>query len=123
MSVVSGIQSANLEFVRQTQFATHSEGEIVFLARGSEQYTLENTSGISTSWAISEYDIAGRRLPPDVLYELQIAESALTAERYAAIIAVKHQSVIYQIVRPSPFPPIGETRIYRFWISPQENDG
>lgn len=120
---MSGIQSANLEFVRQTQFVTHSEGEIVFLARGSEQYTLENTAGISASWAISSLDIEGKRLPPDVLYELQIAEASLTSERYVAIVAVKHRSVIYQIIRPSPFPPIGQARVYRFWISPQENDG
>jgi hypothetical protein len=57
------------------------------------------------------------------LYELQIHESMLDATTDVPnVVAVQHSGVIYQIIRPSPFPPTGMLRFWRFWLSPQEND-
>jgi len=120
MSVIGGLQAAQMEFSRQTKFAEHQQGEIVMMAYSGG--ALADSLTITQSWTRSDRTHEGDRLPPEVLYELRIAEDQLTAAQGLSVTAVRHSSVIYQIIRPTPLPPTGLLRFWRFWLSPQESE-
>jgi len=122
MSLIAEIQAANLEFAHLTQFAAHNERAIVFQAYSSTDNTLIGFFSLSDGWDINEYQADGSRLPENVFRELVVAENRLSIVDYARAVAVQHQGVIYQIIQPSPFVPVGKSRFYRFWLSPQENE-
>lgn len=114
------IQYDALEFARQEKFVANGHsGEITLLkmVNGSQVPHLV----INRAWDYGERDSDGRLLPPDVQYELRIAESLLTAADPKIITGIQEGDIIYQIERPSPFPPQALLRFYRFWISPQED--
>lgn len=121
MSLISGIQSASLEFGRKTQFDAHSESAIVFQTHDQSQFSLSNVSSNPSIWLINSGDAYGNRLPDSVQFELQIAEGELIASEVDTFVGVKHAGVVYQIIRPSPFKPVGAIRFWRFWLSPQED--
>lgn len=120
MSLIANLQAANLEFARKTQFETHNEGEIRFQTQEQEEFSLVNEPNRTAMWLLSETTLDGKQLPPDVQYELRIPEDQLTTQQFKRIVTVLHKSIIYQIIRPSPFLPLGLNRLYRFWLSPQE---
>lgn len=109
-----------LELARQEKFVANGQsGEVTFLK--SVNGALATHKLIDRAWDYGERDSDGRLLPPDVQYELRVAESLLTAADLKVIVGAKIDGVIYQITRPSPFPPQSLRRFYRFWISPQED--
>jgi len=108
-----------LELARQEKFTAHGQSGSLDLLQ-YEANALTDYLTIDRAWDYGERDSDGRLLPPEVQYEARIAESLLSVSAAAQIAALQHDGVIYQIHRPSPFPPQGLRRFWRFWISPQE---
>lgn len=117
---IADIQYDALELARQEKFVANGQsGELMLLKMTSGKYA--NHRLIDKAWDYGERDSDGRLLPPDVQYELRIAESLLTDADLKIITGIEIDGVIYQVERPSPFPPQSLRRFYRFWLSPQED--
>jgi len=122
MTGIAQAQYDALELARHELFVANGQSGDLTLLRYVNG-ALTSGKVISAAWSYSDRDGSNNRLPPDVLYELQIHESLLDATAdVPSVVAVQHSGVIYQIIRPSPFPPTGMLRFWRFWLSPQEND-
>lgn len=109
-----------LELARRELFVANGQsGDLTFLHYVNGVLTPGKV--LSAAWSYSDRDANNIRLPLDVLYELHIHESLLDATAdVPSIVAVQHSGVIYQIIRPTPLPPTGMLRFWRFWLSPQE---
>jgi hypothetical protein len=117
---VSQAQFDALELARREKFVANGQsGEITFLKMVSGAQVVHKV--VTQAWDYGERDAVGRLLPPNVQYELRVAESLLVAADLKLITGIKIDGVIYQIELPSPFPPQSLRRFYRFWLSPQED--
>jgi hypothetical protein len=107
--------------IRQMNRTQGHSDDLVCL--GYSAGSLVTIGTIQQSWAIGDSSSEGRSLPPDVLHELWIDAQELTAQSISQtqIAAFRYSGIIYQIIRPSPFPPSGLDIFWRFWIAPQEN--
>lgn len=109
-----------LELARYEKFVANGQPGDLLLLRYSGN-ALASYLTLSNAWDYGDRMCNGTQLPPDVLYELRFHESLLSASDAKYIAAVQHNGIIYQIIRPSPIPPTGINRFWRFWITPQEN--
>jgi hypothetical protein len=122
MTGIAQAQYDALELARRELFVANGQSGDLTLLRYVNGALTEGKV-ISAAWSYSDRDASNNRLPPDVLYELQIHESLLDAVvDVPGITAVRHSGVIYQIIRPTPLPPTGLLRFWRFWLSPQESE-
>ncbi len=67
----------------------------------------------------------GSRLPPDVAFEMQVAETMLTDQDAKQVAAVLHGTQRFRVVRgdqaePGILPPTGPRRYWRLHIAPLE---
>lgn len=117
---VSSEQYDALEFARRETFVANGvSGELICLRY--QNNALATYLTVANAWHYAERDYEGNQLQSDALYELQIHESLLTASQVLAVVGIRHSGIIYKIERPSPLPPTGLNRFWRFWITPQEN--
>lgn len=110
-----------LELARREKFVANGQSGEVTLLKSVNGVQVSHKL-ISQAWDYGERDAVGRLLPPEVQYELRIAENLLQSTDLRIITGAKIDGVIYQIIRPSPYPPESLRRFYRFWLSPQENE-
>jgi hypothetical protein len=121
MSLIANLEANNLAFQRAAQHVGQGEaGAIVFLKREPGTNALITLAIVSDNWAYSSVDRSGHALPPEALFELQIAEGVIAAETVKQAAAIQHGARRFRIVRPSPFEPTGLDRFWRFWLSPAE---
>lgn len=110
-----------LETLRNVRHVSQGEdGSIIFLKREPGTNALVTLFTVSKSWTYTDSTADGGQLPPEVLFELQIAETVLTKANLQGAAAVKHGQRVFQIRRPSPYEPTGLQRFWRFWLSPVE---
>lgn len=91
--------------------------------------SLDSNNAPQTLTTITEYEIDSRdarkkQLPPEVMFEVRVRESLLTLPDMLNLSSAKRAStqgtMRYQIIRPSPFWPMGLNRLWRFWLTPLE---
>lgn len=110
-----------LEALRQVRHVLQGEEpSILFLKREPGTNALSELLSVDKSWTYDGADAIGNKLPPDVLFELQVAETLISPDDLKQAAAVQHGSKIFQILRPSPFAPTGFARFWRFWLAPAE---
>lgn len=127
MSFHEAAQAASLRFKAAfTHTANNEAGEIHF-----ENLSTSNEAQLLASVTAFHYDergIDGRQLPPDVAYELRIAESLVDAQSLFVsgtfqASSVRHESPAgtrrFRIVG-EPIWPSGAVRVWRFWMAPSE---
>ncbi len=114
--------AARLEAERDIRHVLSGEaGEIVLLKRDSSTNApVELLTVDQYGFSFKDEDAKGNRLPPNVLFELQVPEDAIEAEEVRQTIAIQHGAQVYSIVGPSPFKPAGFQRFWRFWLAPTE---
>jgi hypothetical protein len=115
-----------LEALRRVRHVLQGEdGTITLLKRNASTNALVDLLEIDTGWTYSDREANGGRLPPSVMFELQIAEEMISATDMAQIAAIRHGQQIFQIVviapgEPGIFKPSGLQRYWRFWLAPLE---
>lgn len=120
MSINANIQAANIGWGYKLAHVAESEASsFIFETRNA------GTNGMASSKTITKFRIAtrqsdGTQLPPDVAFEVRIAESLLTWADLRGVARVKHGSQAYKIQAPSPWPPMGRNRRWRLWLVPAE---
>jgi len=100
------------------------EPSISLLKRGTANELIELIP-IDSGWTYGDAAAGGGRLPPQVMFELQIAEELLTMDVVKQVAAVEHGAQRWHIVQvsqgePGIFPPTGINRFWRFWLAPLE---
>lgn len=115
-----GEQLVTLRLIQQRAIATGKPSTIIPLIYSNGQ--MISLPALSDGWAIGEMEADGRRLQPEVQFELWVTAQQVDALR-EEVTAWMYDGVVYQIIRPSPFKPSGADIFHRFWLSPQENDG
>lgn len=123
---MAGLAIAHLQRLKALHRIKHvAQGEaaaLVLLGRNAGTGALDvEVLTIAEAWAMDDRDASGNRLPPEVRYELQVAESLLSATHLAQTVALRHGAVVYKILAPTPFAPWGLHRFWRIWISPAED--
>lgn len=114
-----------IEALRRVRHVSQGEpGSISLLKRDSTNALVE-VLPIDKAWTYSDVDAGGRALPPQVMFELQVAEELLTLDDVRQVAAIQHGQQVFQIARVSPgepgiFPPTGLLRFWRFWLAPLE---
>jgi hypothetical protein len=125
MSLLANVQAANFDWQRRLNHEGQGEpGQIVFLQRDPATKDLIALLSVE-SWGYGDLDAAGVRVPPQVLYELQVPESFLTDDQVKKIAAIQHGQqryglVILDVGERGIFPPAGPRRFWRFWLAPLE---
>lgn len=127
MSFHGAMQAAALRVKAAiTHTANQEDGTLIF-----EHFDNANAPQSVAQFTAFHYDergIDGRQLPPDVAYELRIAESDVDAEslfRNGTFQAssVRHESPAgtrrFRFVG-EPIWPSGAIRLWRFWLAPAE---
>jgi hypothetical protein len=119
--VLTQPHTQRLEALRRVRHVLQGEeASIVLLKREPGANALSELLSVDRSWAYDDADSRGNKLPPEVMFELQIGEDLLTADDLKQAVAIKHGAQLFQIVRPSPFAPVGFQRYWRFWLAPAE---
>jgi hypothetical protein len=114
-----------LEALRRVRHVLQCEsGTITLLKRDSTNALVELLS-INSSWTYGDQDVNGGRVPPQVMFELQIAEELLTLDDVKQIAAFEHGIRRFHVVaisegEPGIFLPTGFHRFWRFWLAPLE---
>ena len=122
MSLIGNLEAYNLNFQRAASHTGQGEsGSIVFLKRAPGTNALAALVTVGEDWSYSSVDRNGNRLPPDVLFELRVAEDSISSSDLKQAAAIQHGSQLFQIVRPSPFELTGFERFWRFWLAPAED--
>lgn len=114
-----------LETLRRVRHVLQGEDASVTLLKRNASNKLVELLSIDEAWTYSDRDVNGGGLPPQVMYELQVAEELITRTDMKQIAAVEHGAQRFQIVLISPgepglFPPTGLNRFWRFWLAPLE---
>jgi hypothetical protein len=114
-----------LEALRRVRHVLQGEQPSISLLKRDATNTLVSLLPIDSGWAYTDTDVNGGRLPPQVMYELQIAEELLTMADVKQIAAIQHDQRRFHIVQisegePGIFPPTGFHRFWRFWLAPLE---
>jgi len=119
MGLFTDIDAEIIDVLHDLQHVEQGESaEIVF-----EKLSATNAPVDLVSVSSFEYDersADNRQLPPDVLYELRIPESLLSADSFRGFSSIRHGTRRFRVVTPSPFPPSGMNRFWRFWLITQE---
>lgn len=118
---IAQVQYDSLELARKEKLIANGHTGEAMLLRMTNG-ALADYKLMAVAWDYGERDAEGRLLPEGVQFEMRVAERLLEAADLKIITGAKIEGVIYQIIRPSPFPPQSMRRFYRFWLSPQEND-
>lgn len=115
----TGEQLTTLRLIQQRAVATGRPSTITALAYSSGQ--LSTLAIVSDGFAFGELESDGRRLQPEVQFELWITNDQIALFNGQDVAAWLYDGITYQIVRPSPFKPSGADIFWRFWLSPQED--
>jgi len=116
-------QAYALEMARIELHVNAGESGVIWLMR-----QIAATGGfapllpVEAEWCYSERDFEGARLPDGVQYELRVAEGRLSDAQTRLGVAWKHGARQFQVLRPSPLPPAGDVRFWRFYLSLAETD-
>lgn len=100
------------------------DASITFLKRNASNKLVELLA-IDQAWTYGDTSATGGRLPPQVMFELQVAEELITSAEIKQTAGVQHGAQRFQIVQvsagePGIFPPTGINRFWRFWLAPLE---
>jgi hypothetical protein len=119
--ILTQAHTRRLEALHRVRHILQGEDpSIVFLQRTPGTNALSQSLTISQNWTYTDRDASGDKLPPEVRFELQVAEPLFTKANLQQTVAVQHGQKIFRIVRPSPFEPTGFQRFWRFWLAPAE---
>jgi hypothetical protein len=127
MSTLADIQTYNTAFQHTVNHVGQDEEKSLFFEDLSATNTPQTLAEF-TAWSFSDSGIDGRQLPPDVAYELRIAESLVDAQSLFVngtfqASSVRHESPAgtrrFRIVG-EPIWPSGAVRVWRFWLAPAE---
>jgi hypothetical protein len=114
-----------LEALRRVRHVLQGEQPSITLLKRDATNQLVPLLSIDSGWAYSDSDANGGRLPPQVMYELQVAEERLTMADVKQMAGWQHDLRRFHIVQisegePGIFPPTGFCRFWRFWLAPLE---
>lgn len=114
-----------LEALRRVRHALQGEEPSILLLKRDLTNALVELISVDQSWAYADRAADGSRLPPSVMFELQIAEEMISVAELNQVAAVKHGQQVFQIVTVAPgepgiFKPSGLDRFWRFWLAPLE---
>lgn len=114
-----------LEALRRVRHVLQGETTSISLLKRDSTNALVQLLSISQAWTYSDVEADGSRLPPSVMFELQVAEELISAANMTQIAAVKHGQQVFQIVAIAPgepgiFQPVGLDRFWRLWLAPLE---
>lgn len=125
MSLLQQVQKQNIEWSHRLYHTGQGETDtIVLKQRQAGTNQIIDLLAI-TKFRYSERGINGENLPPNVLFELHIAEELLTNAQVKKIAAIDHDKQRFEIVQiaqgePGIFHPHGAHRFWRFWLAPLE---
>lgn len=114
-----------IEAMRRVRHELQGEDPSISLLKRGTGSALVEFLPIDQGWAYGDRAADGGRLPPSVMFELQVAEEMITADQIVQVAAVQHGQQIFQIVaialgEPGIFRPTGIQRFWRFWLAPLE---
>lgn len=114
-----------LEALRRVRHALQGEEPSISLLKRDSTNKLVPLLSIDSGWTYSDTDANGSRLPPQVMFELQIAEELVTIEEVKQIAGVEHGIRRFRIAvvsegEPGIFLPTGLHRFWRFWLALSE---
>lgn len=111
-----------LETLRQLRHVAQGEdGSITLQKREAGTGALSDLLRVGRSWAYGGEGVLNEiRLPQNVIFELQVAETEISKQDLRKAAAVKHGRKTFKVIRPSPFDPVGFDRFWRFWLAPAE---
>ncbi len=115
-----GDQLATFRLIQQRSIASGRPSAITALGYSGGQLT--TLREFAEGWTLGEMESDGRRLAPEVQFELWITDAQIDQLNGQLVSAWQYDGVIYQILKPSPYKPTGADIFWRFWLSPQEND-
>jgi hypothetical protein len=114
-----------LEALRRVRHLLQGEEPSISLLKRDATNALVSLLSIDSGWTYSDADANGSRLPPQVMFELQIAEELIVIDDVKQTAGVQHGQQRFHIVQisagePGIFPPTGLRRFWRFWLAPLE---
>jgi hypothetical protein len=114
-----------LEALRRVRHVLQGEDPSISLLRRGPGNAPTELLSVDRAWTYSDRDADGDRLPPAVMFEVQMAEALITIDDVYQTAWIDHGQQRFQIVQVSPgepgiFPPKGLKRFWRFWIAPLE---
>jgi hypothetical protein len=116
MSLLADVQAASLKWEHKLNHVDQGEAiTIVFMQRGAANALVDGKQVEASPY--SDRQIDGGFLPADVQYELRIAEGLLTDTDLKRNVGLRHGDRLFRVIQPSPFPPTGSSRYWRFWIA------
>jgi hypothetical protein len=120
MSLLSNVQASSLDWENRLNHAGQGEPmTIVLRMRGAGNALIDGKEIEAFGYRNETY--RGRFLPENIEYELRVSEQLLTAEDLKGVIAIRHGSKQFYVIKPSPYPPASDLRFWRFWISTAED--
>lgn len=101
------------------------EGTISLRKRDATTNELVELLLIDRGWTYGDRAADGSTLPPQVMFELQVAEELIAKEDINQVAAIQHGQQRFKIVQLAPgepgiFVPTALDRFYRVWIAPLE---
>jgi hypothetical protein len=114
-----------LEALRRVRHVLQGEDPSISLLKRDSTQALVEAVSVDRGWTYTDRDSSGGRLPPQVMFELQIAEEMIGREDVDQTAAIQHGEQIFEIVQLAPgepgiFRPAGLQRFWRFWLAPLE---
>jgi hypothetical protein len=116
MSLLGDIQAANIGWAHRLNHTDQDETSQMFLMKRGAANELVEGKQIE-SFEYCDRTIEGQYLPEGVGYELRIAEEVLSDSDLKRNMGLKHGDRFFRVLQPSPFPPSGAYRFWRFWIA------
>lgn len=114
-----------LEALRRVRHVLQGEEPSITLLKRDSTNELVELHLIDRGWTYGDRDVNGSALPPQVMFELWIAEELITKEDVKQMAGVQHGQQRFQIVQVSPgepgiFLPTALNRFLRVWLAPLE---
>jgi hypothetical protein len=114
-----------LEALRRVRHVLPGEEPSISLLKRDSTNALVALLSIDNGWTYSDVDAGGSRLPPQVMFELQVAEELVVIDEVKQTAGVQHGQQRFHIVQvsagePGIFAPTGLNRFWRFWLAPLE---
>jgi hypothetical protein len=123
MSLHSDLYESAFQFGNQVeQVEQGEEAQFVLLTMDKATKTLVEHKTVAGQMRSAD---VRNNLPPDVLFELMLPESAMVQADVKKVYAVRHALAnaiyTYKIKTPSPIEPYGTYRYWRLWLVPMES--
>lgn len=116
MSLLADVQAASIKWEHKLNHADQGEPmQVVFMQRGAANALVDGKT--VEAFGYSERTIEDGFLPQSVQYELRISEGLLTEADLKRNVGLRHGVRLFRVLQPSPFPPSGQFRFWRFWIA------